>query len=249
VHGVPDFTGLPAPPNGRLPRRRPVAVLFDFVGTLAQVEDAIEWVQHAARACGVELERLRATVLADRLLTAGRPGGPPPHRVPPHLAEVWADRDLYPHAHRAAYTGLARTVDCGVAGLPDALYERLLTAEGWWLYPDAPPTLSALQAAGVPVGVVSNVGFDLRPIAADLGLADLVDDWVLSYEVGRGKPDPAIFLRACATLGAEPERVLVVGTTPADAAASELGCTALTLPPGDSLGAVLDLIGCEPVHT
>ena len=246
---MPDFTGLPAPPNGRPPRRRPVAVLFDFAGTLARVEDAIEWVQHAALTCGVELERPRATVLADRLLTAGRAGGPPPHRVPPQLAEVWADRHLYPHAHRAAYTGLARTVDCGVTGLPDALYERLLTADGWRLYPDAPPTLVALQAAGVPVGVVSNIGFDLRPIAAALGLTGLVDDWVLSYEVGRGKPDPAVFLLACAALGADPERVLVVGTAPADAAACEVGCTALIVPPGDSLGGVLDLIGCEPAHS
>ena len=167
---------------------------------------------------------------------------------------MWAERDLYPHAHRAAYTGLAATVDCGVAGLADALYDRLLTAAGWLLYPDVQPTLAALQAAGVPVAVISNIGFDLRPIAVELGLADLVDEWVLSYEVGRCKPDPAIFLRACATVGADPERVLVVGDTPADAAASEIGCTALIVPatPADEphgLAAVLDLIGCEPAHS
>ena len=78
------------------------------------------------RACGTTLDRGRATALADRLVTAGRAGGPRPDRVPPHLAEVWADRDLTAHAHRAAYTGLAATVAAGIDGLAEALYERLL---------------------------------------------------------------------------------------------------------------------------
>ena len=132
-------------------------------------------------------------MLADRLVTAGRAGGPLPHRVPPHLAEVWADRDLYPHAHRAAYVGLAATVDTGVEGLADALYERLLHADGWELYADTAEALGALRAAGVPVAVVSNIGFDIRPLFDAWGLADLVDAFALSYEVGRCKPDPAIF--------------------------------------------------------
>ncbi|MEV4498541.1 hypothetical protein AB0J84_22935, partial [Micromonospora arborensis] len=60
--------------------RRPVkAVLFDFHGTLAQVEEPRQWVLEAAAACGVTLDRVRATSLADRLLTAGRAG----RAVPP----------------------------------------------------------------------------------------------------------------------------------------------------------------------
>src|SRR5207245_11562085 len=86
----------------------PSAVLFDFHGTLAQVEDPVVWVTAAASACGTRLGTAAATLLADRLVTAGRAGGPAPHRVPPHLAEVYADRDLYEHAHRAAYVGLAQ---------------------------------------------------------------------------------------------------------------------------------------------
>ena len=106
------------------------AVLFDFHGTLAQVEEPGDWVLAAAAACGVSLDRVRATALADRLLTAGRAGGPLPARVPPRLAELWADRDLYEHAHRAAYTGLAETVDAGIEGFADALYERVLVPAG-----------------------------------------------------------------------------------------------------------------------
>jgi hypothetical protein len=75
VHGVPH-----AP-------RQVDAVLFDFHGTLAQVEDPVTWVMAAAAACGADLDRGRATVLADQLVTAGRAGGPVPQRVPPQLAE------------------------------------------------------------------------------------------------------------------------------------------------------------------
>jgi HAD superfamily hydrolase (TIGR01509 family) len=228
--------------------RRPVdAVLLDFHGTIAQVEEPVVWVRAAAEACGVSLDRGRATVLADRLLTAGRAGGPRPARVPAHLAEVWADRDLYPHAHRAAYAGLAATVDAGIDGFADALYERCLVAAGWRLYADVRPTLAALRAAGVPVAVVSNIGFDMRPLAADLGIGDLLDEYALSYEVGRCKPDPAIFRKACALLRADPERTLMVGDSPADAGAAAAGCSVLVLPESEpgavhGLGAILRLL-------
>ncbi|MGC9669962.1 HAD family hydrolase [Planosporangium sp. 12N6] len=241
-----DRTGRPS--AGRTPTDPPQAVLFDFQGTLAQVEDPVIWVQEAARSCGTELDRLRATALADRLVMAGRAGGPPPHRVPPHLAEVYADRDLYPHAHRAAYTGLAQTVPCDVEGLPEALYERILSPDGWTVYGDTLPTLKALRAAGVPVAVVSNIGFDIRPVAERLGFADLVDAFVLSFEVGHCKPDSAIFLRACGMLRVEPERTLMVGDTPADAGAVMAGCRVLIVPAGppgavNGITAVLDLAG------
>lgn len=231
-------------PRASDPRRPVDAVLFDFHGTLAQVEDPVEWVLGAAWACGVLLEPAQATGLADRLLTAGRAGGPPPHRVPPGLAEVYADRDLSTAAHRAAYVGLAATVDGGIVGLAEALYERLLSPQGWRAYADTLPTLQALAGAGVPVGVISNVGFDIRPLCAQLGFAEYVREWTLSYEVGRCKPDQAIFWQACARLGVAPERTLMVGDTPADAAAVHAGCRALVLPaaaPGASNGLAMAL--------
>ena len=224
-------------------------MLFDFHGTLAQVEDPVQWVQAAAVACGRELDRGRATMLADRLVMAGRPGGPLPHRVPPHLAEHWAERDLYAHSHRAAYTGLAATVSTDVEGLADALYDRLLGPDGWLPYTDTAPTLRRLHEAGVKVCVVSNVGFDIRPHFAAWGMDTLIDAYALSFEVGRTKPDPAIFLRACGMLGADPERTLMVGDSAADAGAVQAGCAALVLPAAEAgrhngLGATLALAGC-----
>jgi HAD superfamily hydrolase (TIGR01509 family) len=95
--------------------------------------------------------------------------------------------------------------------------------------------------------VVSNIGFDLRPLAEALGFAAHIDAYVLSYELGRCKPDPAVFISACAALGVAPEHTLMVGDTPADAAAVATGCRAYVVPaapPGteNGLSAVLTLI-------
>lgn len=226
------------------------AVLVDFHGTIAQVEEQVTWVRAAAAACGATVDDERAAVLAERLVAAGRAGGPLPAHVPAELAGVWADRDLQVASHRAAYTGFARTVDAGVEGLADALYDRLLGPQGWVVYADTVPVLRALRDARIPVALVSNIGFDLRPHLAAWGLDGLLDAVVLSYEVGRTKPDPAIFRHACGLLGVEPGRTLMVGDTPADAGATAAGCTTLVVPaagPGavNGLGAALALTGAR----
>jgi HAD superfamily hydrolase (TIGR01549 family) len=245
----PESTkSAPIGPDTGLILRRTDAVLFDFHGTLAQVENAVTWVRAAAAECGTALDVASATVLADRLVTAGRAGGPLPARVPPHLIEVWANRDLYEYAHRAAFTGLAETVRTSIDGLAEALYERLLSPRGWQVYIDGAATLATLKAAGKRIGIVSNIGFDVRPIFAAYGLDDYVDAYVLSYEIGRVKPDPAIFEYACAKLQVDPEHALMVGDTPSDAAAVAIGCAAYVVPaagPGqvNGLAAVCALAG------
>jgi HAD superfamily hydrolase (TIGR01509 family) len=227
------------------------AVLFDFHATLAQVEEPTGWVVRAAAACGVDLADAEAGGLAKALVAAGRAGGPFPADVPAHLADLWRDRDLSARAHRDCYTALAGTVACDIDGLPTALYDRLLMADGWRLYADALPVLRALRAAGVRVALVSNIGFDLRPMATGLGIADLVDAYALSYEVGACKPEPAIFRAALDRLGATPEEALMVGDTAADAGAAAIGCRCLILPPDPpaamhGLHAVLDLVDPRP---
>jgi HAD superfamily hydrolase (TIGR01509 family) len=223
------------------------AVLFDFHGTLAQVEEPAEWVVKAAAACGVDLAPADAGGLAKALVAAGRAGGPFPDAVPSHLADSWSRRDLAAEAHRSAYTGLAATVPCDIDGFPTALYERLLLPDGWRLYADTLPVLRALRAAGVAVAMVSNIGFDLCPLSAALGLAGLVDAYALSYEVGACKPAPQIFRAALDDLGVAPRDAVMVGDTPADAGAAALGCRCLILPASPpsavhGLRAVLDLV-------
>jgi hypothetical protein len=119
-----------------LPDHAIEAVLLDFHGTIAQVENEVEWVLAAAAECGVDMEPIEARSLADRLVTAGRAGGRVPDRIPEHLVDAYAERDLTSTAHRTAYVGLAGTVLAEIAGLAEALYARLVRPEGWRTYVD-----------------------------------------------------------------------------------------------------------------
>ncbi|HET8528831.1 MAG TPA: HAD family hydrolase [Gaiellaceae bacterium] len=74
--------------------------------------------------------------------------------------------------------------------------------------------LESLRDRGLKLGLVSNA-IDppdlLHRDLADLGVAERLDVAVFSSEVGRRKPDAAIFERALDALGVAPERALFVG--------------------------------------
>ena len=219
------------------------AVLFDFHGTVMQAEGAGRWLRGAAADLGLTLPNDRAEALTEELVHAGRAGGPTPTRVPEHLAEAFATRDLSRWGHRHLYTSLYRTVDLPDDRLADVLYERITRPDGWVPYADAAEVLAGLRADAVRLGLVSNIGFDLRPILGAHGLLDAFDELVQSYEVGIQKPGPGIFLLACDKLGVEPGRAVMVGDTVADGGAVAAGLRCLLLPaspPGavHGLGAV-----------
>ncbi|AXG76549.1 HAD family hydrolase [Streptomyces paludis] len=202
-------------------------VLFDFSGTLFRIESAGSWLRAVLDESGIAVPpdevRRYAMMLA---VTGALPGGPSPQRVPPELADVWAVRDSGAELHRAAYTGLARQVELPAPGLYDALYDRHMTPAAWRPYTDAAEVLSTLRHAGIGIGVVSNIGWDLRPVFRAYGLDALVDTYVLSYEHGVQKPDARLFRMACEGLGQDPHDVLMVGDDRrADGGAAELGCT------------------------
>ncbi|WP_282083939.1 HAD family hydrolase [Streptomyces tendae] len=202
------------------------AVLFDFSGTLFRIESTQAWLRAALDGAGVELAAPELARTTEALQRAGAlPGGAPPARVPEELAEVWEVRDDSPALHRAAYTGLSRQVPLPRPDLYDALYERHMAPDAWSAYADAAEVLDALRGRGIAVGVVSNIGWDLRPVFRAHGLERYVDTYVLSYEHGIRKPDPRLFRVACAALGVEPGRTLMVGDDRrADGGAAALGC-------------------------
>ena len=211
--------------------RRPIdAVLFDFHGTLATVEPAERCVARAAATCGVTLDDARRGELAAAMLRAGLAGGWPPPVIPPALEQAWERRDLSAEDHRALFVGVADLMESGIPGLSEAMYQRLLDPDGWAIYPDTIATLRAVRERGIPIALVSNIGFDVRPIGKALGFAEFIDAWVLSYEVGAIKPEPEIFRHACEELGVAPTRALMVGDTAADGGAVQAGCSALLLP-------------------
>ncbi|MFJ3705710.1 MULTISPECIES: HAD family hydrolase [Streptomyces] len=201
-------------------------VLFDFSGTLFRIEPVDAWLRAVLDARGTAMGQADFERYARRLTEAGAlPGGPGPERIPPSLTAVWAERDSSARQHREAYTGMARQAALPDPGLYEALYERHMSPAAWRPYPDAAEVLRSLRRDGTAVGVVSNIGWDLRPVFRAHGLDELIDVYVLSYEHGVQKPDPGLFRTACSLLGCDPAEVVMVGDDRhADAGAAAVGC-------------------------
>ena len=143
-----------------------------------------------------------------------------------------ADRaGVEPEAFAEAIGGLVRSVmdgsrsvalaldealrRCGSEVLPDRLDELVLAnhellRELVVLHDDTVPFLESLRARGVRTAFVSNCAENTRPLLEALGLAELVDELVLSCEVGAAKPDRAIFDVALDRLGIAPGEALFV---------------------------------------
>ncbi|MCX5555648.1 HAD family hydrolase [Streptomyces sp. NBC_00038] len=227
-------------------------VLFDFSGTLFRVESTESWLRAALTEADIPLPETELVRSAQELESVGAlPGGASPAQpVPDGLSGVWAIRDESAELHRAAYTGLSRRVALPDPGLHDVLYDRHMTPDAWLPYPDAEEVLGALRERGVAVGVVSNIGWDLRPVFRAHGLDPYVGTYVLSYEHSIQKPDPRLFATACDALGIAPEDTLMVGDDRrADGGAAALGCAVhfvdhlpVTERP-DGLRPILGLIG------
>ncbi|MEV7556914.1 HAD-IA family hydrolase [Streptomyces sp. NPDC089795] len=201
-------------------------VMFDFSGTLLRVESTQEWLAAALAETGIPSAEEEFAETVRRLTEYGAlPGGLSPQHLPTDLEARWDLRDLSAEHHRAAYGGLIHAAGVTDPELARALYDRHMAPAAWRPYPDTEPTLRALRRRGLPVAVVSNIGWDLRPIFRAHGLDELVDTYVLSFELGVQKPDPAIFRAACDRLALAPADVLMVGDSrEADGGARALGC-------------------------
>ena len=200
------------------------AVLFDFSGTLFDdtgVLDAPSLIASAARH-GVELDPDTAGDVIRRTLR---------HVDSPEGVAAREGCDLSPEAHRAIWTELIAAAGPYDTALTEALYSCLTDPGAWRPYPDTVPVLHALRDAGVPTGVLSNIGWDLRPALGRVGVLGSLRAVVLSCEEGLAKPDPALFALACERLGAPPARVLYVGDDPVkDGAAVRAGLPVYLLP-------------------
>ncbi|MER6074796.1 HAD-IA family hydrolase [Streptomyces sp. NPDC001817] len=199
--------------------------MFDFSSTLFHLEDAESWLQAVAEEAGRALEEHELRRWAEHLTDFGAvPGGPAPRDAGPELMALWRQRDLDAVRHRAAYTGLLRAAELPWPELIDALYARHMTPPAWQPYPDTEEVLRTLREHGVRVAVVSNIGYDLRPVFRHHGLDGFVDAFVLSYEHGVQKPDARLFTLACERLGlAGPDVAMVGDDRVADAGAAALG--------------------------
>ncbi len=181
------------------------AVTFDCWATLIRDRD---WKAATAR-------RERAIT---RLLGVG------PERAGTLLQEAW---DRHHDAWKRVSTfGPGRMAaycveQAGAAWEDDVLtaltleFEEATLATGVDAVDGAMDTLRALEAAGIRRGLVCDTGLTpgrvVRGILERLGLAAHLEVLCFSDEVGVPKPNPGIFAKALAELGAKPRESLHVG--------------------------------------
>lgn len=186
------------------------AALFDAAGTLIALrEPAGETYARSARRLGI---RASAQRLDDALARSLR-------RAPPML---------FPEASEAGVAARERAwwrdivcaafqwaeVDAQASQLEacfESLYREFSEPRAWRAATGVHEALSALRAAGLATGVISNFDRRLHGILDGLDLAPLLDVVVLPSDARAAKPDPAIFRFALAKLGLAPGDAFFVG--------------------------------------
>ena len=216
-------------------------VLLDFSGTLFRLDFQLndhwrQWLE----AAGVRIPDLDGQAELMRVLTSPVR---PLEDLPPELLDAWNRRDLDPELHRSVYLGMLELSGVSDPALAEACYEQVLDTDCWQPYPDTRAALELLRAKDIPVAVVSNIAFDIRPAFERIGVAGLVNEFVLSYVEGSMKPDAKIFRIACDRLGLEPADTLMIGDSEeADGGAAALGAEVRIiepLPPAERPDALL----------
>jgi HAD superfamily hydrolase (TIGR01509 family) len=149
----------------------------------------------------------------------------------------YAHRDLFRGAFEAFLEVLGAPTERRAerGALIDAALDAQLrtTLQEARLRPGVTETLGALRAAGVHVGLVSNMDDDyFEPLLDSLGLRGLIDAGLSSEAARSCKPHRAIYERALDAAGGHgPERAVFVGDTPAAdiAGPNRLGFTSVLI--------------------
>ena len=195
------------------------AVLFDFFGTLTQAVRRGPVHDEVARLLDCDPARWKAAL--DRtfyLRATGRLGDP--IDVLDKLARSIGGRPT----RKNLYIAYAARIGAIAADGP--------------LRPDAVAVLSALRERGLRTAVVSDCWYELPLLIHRLPVAELLDATVFSVNLGRCKPDPALYLAACERLGVQPEQCLYVGDGGSRelSGAAEVGMTPIRLAAPDLAG-------------
>jgi len=188
------------------------AVLFDAGLTL---------IRSITPASAVALE-----ALADlNLVVAPESAASAMRRADHHLTRIWHHGDWWASeaAVRSLFIGAyqvgLRTLpgvgadEALVDRLAELIYTKYHDIRHWAPFPDVLPTLDALRAAGVTMGVVSDWGHGLETILLELELADYFAFLVISSRLGIAKPEPGVFEMALGRIGVPPAHAVYVGDT------------------------------------
>jgi HAD superfamily hydrolase (TIGR01509 family) len=179
------------------------AVLFDLGGVLVHVD--YEAIAAEAARLGIALDATRLPIaegcarraIDERAGVLGRPPGTDATRVGSYFDDLLA---------------AAGVADEARAALVAALHASHRARNLWRVpFAEAPATLGTLRARGLRLGVVSNSDGRAAAVLHAAGLAPAFDVVVDSHREGVEKPDPEIFRRALARLGAPAEGSVFVG--------------------------------------
>ena len=160
-------------------------------------------------------------------------------------AGIWRVGPLFNLGRLTKAEGFAQILrECGVepqAGVVRALVEmdRELLLASAHLFHDSVPFLENLRSHGVGAAIVSNCSEHTRDLLVKLGVPELVDEVVLSCEVGAVKPSAEIFRHALDQLGVPAGAALFVD----DQAAFCAGAAALGIGAAQIVRGELDGIG------
>jgi putative hydrolase of the HAD superfamily len=186
-----------------------------------------------------------------------RHGLPPldPEALSRQFRAVWRGRAGFDYSP-AAWRGVVEETFAGLSVGPIsadcflAIYSEFARTERWRIFSDVAPCLLALREQGLRLAVISNWDERLRPLLQGLGLEGWFERIVVSHEVGRCKPDSALFCHAAEGLGLHPAQVLHVGDSREEdvRGAETAGMQALLLDRGDApeegtLGTLAELPG------
>jgi FMN phosphatase YigB (HAD superfamily) len=184
----------------------PLAITFDWYGTLADHRD------------GIGRRRRFVAYLASRGLKADPWDG----RILYDVFDYYADgyrpnsSDQEKRSFWIEFTRLffeRANVNCtpNAAQIHADSIRDIFGPGCFCLFSDVRQTLSGLKGRGVRLGVISNWQRGLNHFCAELDIAPYFDAIISSAEVGYEKPDARIFKEALTQLKVPPEHTLHVG--------------------------------------
>jgi phosphoglycolate phosphatase len=159
--------------------------------------------------------------------------------LPEHVVRDLIGRGI-PHLVEKSLVaaGLPLTCELEPALISFGGHYKRLNGRASRIYPGVIEALERLRAAKLKLACVTNKAAAFtKPLLEKSGLAALLDAVVSSDEVGRRKPHPAPFLRACELLGVAPAQACVIGDSANDAeGARAAGCRVLLVTYGYNEG-------------
>ncbi len=182
-------------------------ISFDFYNTLVKFWPALEEIQHGAcRELGISVSKeaiARGYAEADIFFNRENEDRP------------LADRS---EEDRLAFFGRYEQMILEAAGvrvssdLAQQIWKMAMTVpKDFTLFDDAIPALSQLAAKGFSLGLISNLRRDMGQLCQRLGMAEYLDFYINSEEVGSEKPHAPIFQAALERTAVFPQEALHIG--------------------------------------